>query len=1272
MSIIVQFEGPPTGPLQVAPDRKGRVTLPNVRVTAKVGLLTPVALRNVAVRVTGDLVGAATLAAGYGGHSLPFREFNPLAGEGDLSLADLVLSPFPVEVVGDELPPGEYTLTVEAEFQTKPQFPHGPWGPVTTTGHERKLEVGHGAGVRLTAEWVHRELAVGGKKPAELHVYAERMPDAGRLAVTVHDLAERVPPRLRDSIDAALRVDTRAVENGSAERKKYVVTTDVVWLDDAVRSEALALAPLHLDLLVSVWQEERASGGQPAIGSDRLGRCLLQGEKGLVVDFADNVFDGFPIVDLGTSSVFAVIMWRFGSEGFLPAEQEQSYRTQLLALLARTDGVCGTKEWLAVLARTASECGEAEADPAQGLLKFLWRTTRSEEGALHKELYQVLRGLEVSAGMVLAADDVRLGIRRLLADLHAQAFALFPLKKQKLIPVVLDPDVAATGSRVPLPIPSTTQVTQVGVTPAELQLEIGRAADDSRRQAMRESDPSTLPTRFHSSPKRYYDLLGRAGQAVEVSAGEAVEQCSPRTFLVAALTRIREQIDQFRQRHDRLRMREGTKRFNKVVLTFPTSAGLNVRVGLMEAAKEAGFADPDCSLDEALSAIVFHLVKPFGDDKEFGLEAFRAGCRPVPRAGDGLPLAWVHNVLLIDIGAGTTDIALVEAQLTDQTSKEVDTSLGRYYRLTPTLRGVTGKAQLAGNLLTLYLFHEIKKRVADAVLVGLPQLTSDDEADKPFLDRVRSVATDLRPPFAADGKYAANSLVTHHDAQKLWKPEGHNAEACWLTGRVVSTAWRDEAGERPAAARQFQELWELAEQLKVTMFAADPPVPYVMPTDRLAELLGVTPALAKQVSTVTLDPPEVLAALDRPLAEIAELAVNLVKSRLELDPTTDPTVATRRTLDRIVLTGRMCRLPRVREAITAAFRRAGGGGSSELDWNPAHITYEDDYAKQAAAIGASYARVLREARNAPDACARHDGNQLDVDINNLMTYLPCSFKLENPGGIKNINLLDIGTRFCRFNSQQVGYMHSDWRIHPSETLSILKYDYEDSQAVTWGVLDCKRLCEEAQMVWPTFQQEVRAALETDHRQVIHLLFCRGGVPHYELPTRKAEWNLVSKLVDCNLVSPDATDWLAAMSGWELWVNVESQYPERLFTLRPDLFASIFRDTSLTEVRAAEGDAVLPSLPASKEDRYAVRPADGSHGWTVIGAVPRPTAGDGNSLPVRVILTAAGDLHLQTGDLTFKPADRPTDLQQLGLVFRRPPAYPPPSADDMTDPFCGRH
>ena len=121
-----------------------------------------------------------------------------------------------------------------------------------------------------------------------------------------------------------------------------------------------------------------------------------------------------------------------------------------------------------------------------------------------------------------------------------------------------------------------------------------------------------------------------------------------------------------------------------------------------------------------------------------------------------------------------------------------------------------------------------------------------------------------------------------------------------------------------------------------------------------------------------------------------------------------------------------------------------------------------------------------------------NGNVLDVDIQNLFFFLQSGFWVRDPSDAKYFKvLLTPGLPFTEFDAEGIGHLPSGWVIEPRETLLIDRFDFEGHGGMPWGEFDCKTLSTNIDMPFGSFQQEMRMAIETDHRLVVNVLFCRG-------------------------------------------------------------------------------------------------------------------------------------------------------------------------------------
>ncbi len=1148
----------------------------------------------------GETAGREFLQAAYGGADELKRFDKPT-----IPVPPIECTPYSVQLKSRrQLPAGQYLMRVEVLAQEPLAFPGAKAGKNLVFTSERFISVPADleTDCAIHCRWVHQEL-IDPANDAQLEIEVENLPRDAVVTIAPWDPNHVKIPAFMEALARSL--SSRGVTLvGESDQVTTFRTEISIQYNHESRGDALRLAPMNVSLRVAVLKP-KAKGQLEEVVS-----TLLDGEQALKVDFSENMFPGYPILDLGTASTFALIYFFQLQTGALPVEQEATIRKSIIGWLTRQDGPFGLSEWKTVLAGAVRNLGDearATDDPVSNIRNYLrMNPARPKESDV--AVHRLLRALELSSMSPSLSNEFQLGWRRELANMYHRAFRRFPLEQQRLVSVELDDasKVSDENEFLPKPIPSTVQVT--GLRP--LTLEIGNVAEKARKQTSL-SNPAALLTQFHSSPKDYYLLLGHEGATIPISMGDKSTEVSPREFLVATLKRLRTRIEDFRDQNERL----PKKRFSKIVMPFPTSAPLSVRQVLLEAAKEAGFDRPIADLDEALSAIVFYLVSPFGADIEMGLEAFRASCRPTPR--DGLPpLEWKQNILLIDVGGGTTDIALIEVKLEDAQAKGAgDGSRGKYYRLVPRLLGATGKGQLAGNLISLGVFHEIKKRVVDAVVTALSSSSGSQRAratasaagasaheSSDQLIRLYQVMEQLPPALSTqDNQYIPGSIIEHYQNYSLWASEGQAYSAFQFVSKVLPTSWKnvEDSPARTQAARAFHLLWEMAEDAKIRVFgdahAASNVRSAKISVAQIADLFGIAEADAVNlgIPEVTLNQDDFEAAIALPVRNISGLAVELTKDRL---PSDENGV---QILDRIVLTGQTCRLPRVREMIKQAFQAHAATSKTRFRWDPDCLTFEGEYAKQAAALGAAYAQLLREDRVPPNVDLSLNGNILDIDIQNLFFYLQCGFFVLHPGKANNGDsvLLPLAP-FSEFDEEGVGRLQSAWDF-PTESILVERYDHSSKDRVPWGHFDCRILATQLGMTLERFQKDVRYALEADHRLIVSVLFCMGDERHYQLPTTGDCLNIPNTLRELNILRPIPVapaganpvddDWLKQLKGWRLGINVKGGFGnENLIEFSDSLFNRTVRHPETGQLSVAFDSVELPPCPENGRDKFYLR------------------------------------------------------------------------------------
>jgi hypothetical protein len=539
-----------------------------------------------------------------------------------------------------------------------------------------------------------------------------------------------------------------------------------------------------------------------------------------------------------------------------------------------------------------------------------------------------------------------------------------------------------------------------------------------------------------------------------------------------------------------------------LVVSYPTTTLPSGRQRLKDMLTYClGLAQVTTDFDEGVAAGLFFLMRDFGTQRvEFGAEALRARSRLI--SSD--PPTWQQNMLIIDIGAGTTDIALIGLTLQDITkdipglSAEDALVRGRHYLIRPEVLNSTGHPQLGGNYLTLRVFYWLKATLLDALATG------PDSSDRKVLaGRIR---TSLGPD--APGKLA--SMVVEGGADEPAPREV--AEAL----RANLPTHRENAQDPPGDA--FTRLWRLAEKAKIAFGTsprpdtsrsgeepeADPAADYAIshsdlqPVLRAIDELKVPglpelfPLLPKADLLLRRDAFETLA---RPvLRQAAELAAWLVRT------TFDGRQEAR--LDRVVLSGKTSRMPLLSDVVTEVLTADGETGR-RLPWNPATLDVETERAKQAAALGACWAQSfrMREAGGDEAELARNR-TLLTFDVENLFRSLPCGFS-QQLVATQGKPLLRAGTKMIEVDGTGTLAARAGWeRLVP---MFEVHRPNGQRETIQWGVfryytrhdLDGFRPSPE---IWGPSADGARgsrimAQLEVDQGLNPYLYLCQGE-PHY--------------------------------------------------------------------------------------------------------------------------------------------------------------------------------
>jgi len=203
--------------------------------------------------------------------------------------------------------------------------------------------------------------------------------------------------------------------------------------------------------------------------------------------------------------------------------------------------------------------------------------------------------------------------------------------------------------------------------------------------------------------------------------------------------------------------------FNKAVVTYPTISPPKVREKIEKLVGKdgLGITNVQMAYDEAVSIAIFFLWREFGGDLNIGLESFKTRCRQDLDQ-------WSQNVLVLDIGGVTTDLALIRLTLKEEDPFEPGEDRGdgeRYYILTPKLLGSSGHLQLGGELITLRIFQLLKVAIADCLLTAMATVNLEPELLKIQPD-------ELNVRFLENGKFVSGKLLENVDKEN---PESDRA-----------------------------------------------------------------------------------------------------------------------------------------------------------------------------------------------------------------------------------------------------------------------------------------------------------------------------------------------------------------------------------------------------------------------------------------------------------------------------------------------------------------
>jgi hypothetical protein len=701
----------------------------------------------------------------------------------------------------------------------------------------------------------------------------------------------------------------------------------------------------------------------------------------------------------------------------------------------------------------------------------------------------------------------------------------------------------------------------------------------------------------------------------------------------------------------------GTPEFRTVVATYPTTTTPAARTSLATLLRDqAGFVEVVTDYDEGVAAGLYFLMQDIGKDQATGAEMFRARARAVRGAED----VWEQTVVVVDIGGGTTDVAVIRYTMSDETPADPDV-LGRAYRIRPEVVGSTGHPLLGGHFLTLRVLYWLKAAIIDAILAQ-----SNPELDK-FRREVGEIPLGGFEAAVVEGSTSTAPVPrTQRD----------------LLRRLMPTSWS--ADDPVTHQAGFDRFWRQSEAIKIALSTADAK-PYRLEAAELRDLLD--PLRPRESGAfqhlwngdvcridddvvVELRPDDFVRIVQPAVDIAAEHAASLVQKVIMNGRASG--------LDRILLSGQTSLMPLVAERVGATLAGIRMPDEDTRTYRMPEPEVERAFAKEAASIGACWARANVEfgQRDADNKAVRRGRTELMIRVDNLNTALPSDFEIRKFG--LNETLFKLGEPFRELDATgRRGVRTPDFdRVQGTHQIfRLLGHDHR----VPWSSFPFSMLTETAangqeRKPGACFDDggtmRVMVELDQDCAPTLHL--CDRGAPHYVLAGVSA---VVPGLGPgtCGFTSVPsvavrtgrgtATDPLRDVT----LVEGGDADPAALDTF----FGVPVRPVDDVDAEPIGGHVLrsLPPVSAESGTYTFVITVDGVAHESDPVAVP----GDRRTGEYKAVLLRTCELRLFRGELPFLTAHNLDDLEtRPGAVLSRSVGGGEPDEEPEWDPFTGEH
>ncbi|WP_424530677.1 hypothetical protein ACOZ38_13025 [Sphaerisporangium viridialbum] len=962
-------------------------------------------------------------------------------------------------------------------------------------------------------------------------------------------------------------------------------------------------------------------------------------------------YQGVAAVDFGTSSATVTILDSRRPQRLpLDPQQARQLRERLAGLLRDSPPEHLAGQWRDLLAKLVASVAETLGERAPRDLTALAAELRQavavgrDPDTLTDALLDTVC-LALDECLVESGEKLAAWLAPRLLDAYDSAFLVPNLFELSLRQVELDP-----GKRRPEILPSTVEI----VDPSPVRIALGVDGPEVRRGL--KSDLI--------KPELLGDgITGRGGRGATTD-----------DLIAAVYAELIERTEVFARPDGE---EDPPAMLTSVVVTYPTTTPPGARERLQRLIRKTlDMPQVITSFDEGVAAGLFFLMRDFGTDRgELGTEALISRSR---RIGDDPP-TWRQNMLVIDVGAGTTDIAVIRLTVIDHTRaiENVDPLVqGRYYVIRPEVVNSTGHLQLGGDYLTLRVFYWLKAAVLDALING-----------DGFETERRALAQKIAGRGQESGRSALAKLVAMSDAS-LPAPR----EIADVLRDALPTHWAKDA--KSPQKQAFHLLWKLAEQTKIEMGRWTEET-YPVPLDDVQSVLNAIDQdnAGAQTRLVDLLPKESV-ALD--LGEFTRLARQILSQAVGMGrwlvEESFPKSSDER-LDRVMLSGQTSTMPLMREVVIDELPGNEGNDEQErlLTWNPAAVIVEADYAKAAASLGACWAQsvYLRNmGLTGAEAELARGRTHVQIAVDNLFYTLPCAFQLQGYGR-NTIPLLAAGHPMREVDAEgTIAARDTTWQ--PLLPLHEVHRPIGKAETIQWGVFNFGTRQEEGFRPDPKVflpssdglqESRIKTLFEVDQNLIPYLYLCQGEA-HYHVSADEGEFvDLRSELdprtwddherrlrelpapLMVSVVEEDGTEveTREIFPAWSPDGQKVSAYFDRFFHENDAL------DSGYVLGRVS---APLPSPPQSGYYQFFLRRPDGNRDELAPLRAPgpvEPTARYVATLDVR------GRLRLHRGEPPFWKAESLRDVERhSGSVYKVTMDRGVSELEPDRDPFTGRH